>query len=75
MILGVGNYVLGPGGLAVWPLDIPAIPHEQNGIAGLTNKWLAEIATKMMQASPGALSNMEVVGNPVRTDVLALLLL
>ncbi|BBU86703.1 hypothetical protein EIMP300_81030 [Escherichia coli] len=40
--------------------------------AGLTNKWLAKIATKVMQAFPGAFPNAEVVGNPVRTDVLAL---
>jgi UDP-N-acetylglucosamine--N-acetylmuramyl-(pentapeptide) pyrophosphoryl-undecaprenol N-acetylglucosamine transferase len=46
--------------------------HEQNGIAGLTNKWLAKIATKVMQAFPGAFPNADVVGNPVRTDVLAL---
>ncbi|WP_433666601.1 hypothetical protein [Klebsiella pneumoniae] len=38
-------------------------------MAGLTNKWLAKIATKVMQAFPGAFPNAEVVGNPVRTDV------
>lgn len=46
--------------------------HEQNGIAGLTNKWLAKIATTVMQAFPGAFPKADVVGNPVRTDVLAL---
>ncbi len=46
--------------------------HEQNGIAGLTNKWLAKIATKVMQAFPGAFPKADVVGNPVRVDVLAL---
>lgn len=40
----------GPGGLAAWSLGIPVVLHEQNGIAGLTNKWLAKIATKVMQA-------------------------
>jgi UDP-N-acetylglucosamine--N-acetylmuramyl-(pentapeptide) pyrophosphoryl-undecaprenol N-acetylglucosamine transferase len=44
--------------------------HEQNGIAGLTNKWLAKIATKVMQAFPGAFPKADVVGNPVRVDVL-----
>ncbi|VDZ74977.1 UDP-N-acetylglucosamine--N-acetylmuramyl-(penta pe ptide pyrophosphoryl-undecaprenol N-acetylglucosamine transferase [Atlantibacter hermannii] len=44
----------------------------KNGIAGLTNKWLAKIARKVMQAFPGAFPNADVVGNPVRTDVLAL---
>ena len=51
---------------------IPVVLHEQNGIAGLTNRWLARIAAKVMQAFPGAFPNAEVVGNPVRTDVLAL---
>ena len=62
----------GPGGLAAWQCGIPVVLHEQNGIAGLTNRWLARIAAKVMQAFPGAFPNAEVVGNPVRTDVLAL---
>lgn len=53
-------------GLAAWSLGIPVVLHEQNGIAGLTNKWLAKIATKVMQAFPCAFPNAEVVGNPVR---------
>ncbi|EBS3577221.1 UDP-N-acetylglucosamine--N-acetylmuramyl-(pentapeptide) pyrophosphoryl-undecaprenol N-acetylglucosamine transferase, partial [Salmonella enterica subsp. enterica serovar Anatum] len=72
VVLGMGGYVSGPGGLAAWSLGIPVVLHEQNGIAGLTNQWLAKIATTVMQAFPGAFPNAEVVGNPVRTDVLAL---
>lgn len=72
VVLGMGGYVSGPGGLAAWSLGIPVVLHEQNGIAGLTNKWLAKIATKVMQAFPGAFANADVVGNPVRADVLAL---
>ncbi len=72
VVLGMGGYVSGPGGLAAWSLGIPVVLHEQNGIAGLTNKWLAKIAKKVMQAFPGAFENADVVGNPVRTDVLAL---
>nr|WP_318382976.1 undecaprenyldiphospho-muramoylpentapeptide beta-N-acetylglucosaminyltransferase [uncultured Enterobacter sp.] len=72
VVLGMGGYVSGPGGLAAWSLGIPVVLHEQNGIAGLTNKWLAKIAKKVMQAFPGAFPNAEVVGNPVRVDVLAL---
>ncbi|MBM7344637.1 undecaprenyldiphospho-muramoylpentapeptide beta-N-acetylglucosaminyltransferase [Pantoea coffeiphila] len=72
VVLGMGGYVSGPGGLAAWSCGIPVVLHEQNGIAGLTNKWLAKIAKKVMQAFPGAFPNAEVVGNPVRTDVLAL---
>ncbi|WP_300000046.1 undecaprenyldiphospho-muramoylpentapeptide beta-N-acetylglucosaminyltransferase [uncultured Cedecea sp.] len=72
VVLGMGGYVSGPGGLAAWSLGIPVVLHEQNGIAGLTNKWLAKIASKVMQAFPGAFPEADVVGNPVRTDVLAL---
>ncbi|MGD8164638.1 undecaprenyldiphospho-muramoylpentapeptide beta-N-acetylglucosaminyltransferase [Pantoea sp. FN0307] len=72
VVLGMGGYVSGPGGLAAWSCGIPVVLHEQNGIAGLTNKWLAKLATKVMQAFPGAFPHAEVVGNPVRTDVLAL---
>jgi UDP-N-acetylglucosamine--N-acetylmuramyl-(pentapeptide) pyrophosphoryl-undecaprenol N-acetylglucosamine transferase len=68
----MGGYVSGPGGLAAWSLGIPVVLHEQNGIAGLTNKWLAKIASKVMQAFPGAFPKADVVGNPVRVDVLAL---
>ena len=72
VVLGMGGYVSGPGGLAAWSCGIPVVLHEQNGIAGLTNKWLAKLATKVMQAFPGAFPHADVVGNPVRTDGLAL---
>lgn len=72
VVLGMGGYVSGPGGLAAWLCGIPVVLHEQNGIAGLTNRWLSRIARKVLQAFPGAFPNADVVGNPVRTDVLAL---
>ncbi len=72
VVLGMGGYVSGPGGLAAWLCGIPVVLHEQNGIAGLTNRWLSKIAKKVLQAFPGAFPLAEVVGNPVRTDVLAL---
>ncbi|UYA61898.1 MurG transferase [Pectobacterium sp. F1-1] len=72
VVLGMGGYVSGPGGLAAWLCGIPVVLHEQNGIAGLTNRWLSHIARKVLQAFPGAFPKADVVGNPVRTDVLAL---
>ncbi|GAA3912192.1 undecaprenyldiphospho-muramoylpentapeptide beta-N-acetylglucosaminyltransferase [Gibbsiella dentisursi] len=72
VVLGMGGYVSGPGGLAAWLCGIPVVLHEQNGIAGLTNRWLARIAKTVLQAFPGAFPHADVVGNPVRTDVLAL---
>ncbi|MFB6422174.1 MAG: undecaprenyldiphospho-muramoylpentapeptide beta-N-acetylglucosaminyltransferase [Candidatus Malihini olakiniferum] len=72
VVLGMGGYVSGPGGLAAWLCGIPLVLHEQNSIAGLTNRWLSPIASKVLQAFPGALPNADVVGNPVRRDLLAL---
>ncbi|MGV7960524.1 undecaprenyldiphospho-muramoylpentapeptide beta-N-acetylglucosaminyltransferase [Photorhabdus tasmaniensis] len=72
VVLGMGGYVSGPGGIAAWMCGVPVVLHEQNGIAGLTNQWLAKIATTVLQAFPGAFPKAPVVGNPVREDVLAL---
>lgn len=72
VVLGMGGYVSGPGGVAAWLQDIPVVLHEQNAIAGLTNRWLSRIAAKVLQAFPGAFAKAPVVGNPVRQDVLAL---
>jgi UDP-N-acetylglucosamine--N-acetylmuramyl-(pentapeptide) pyrophosphoryl-undecaprenol N-acetylglucosamine transferase len=72
VVLGMGGYVSGPGGIAAKSLGIPVVLHEQNGIAGLTNKCLAKIATRVLQAFPTAFPNAEVVGNPVRRDLLTI---
>ncbi|MGO1297063.1 MAG: undecaprenyldiphospho-muramoylpentapeptide beta-N-acetylglucosaminyltransferase [Vibrio sp.] len=69
VVLGMGGYVSGPGGIAAWLLGIPVVLHEQNAVAGLTNQWLAKIATKVFQAFAGAFKEVPVVGNPVRSDV------
>ena len=53
VVLGMGGYVSGPGGVAAWSLGIPVVLHEQNAVAGLTNQWLAKIASKVLQAFPG----------------------
>lgn len=68
-VLGMGGYVSGPGGIAAKLSGIPIIIHEQNSVAGLTNKWLARFSTCVLQAFPGALNNAIVVGNPVRQEV------
>ncbi len=71
-VLGMGGYVSGPGGVAAKLAGVPIILHEQNAVAGLTNKWLAKIATRVLQAFPTAFADAEVVGNPVRADLFAL---
>lgn len=73
-VIGLGGFVSGPGGLAAWLLRIPLYIHEQNSIAGLTNRLLAPLARAVMQGFPGALDGEKVVttGNPVRKDMLGI---
>ncbi len=69
VVLGMGGYVCGPGGIAAYLSGIPLVIHEQNAVAGLTNTWLSKIATRVLQAFPTAFVNAEVVGNPVRESI------
>ena len=74
-VLGMGGFVSGPGGVAAWLTRRPLIIHEQNAIAGLTNRLLARLARVVLQAFPGSFSprvKAETVGNPVREDIAAL---
>ncbi|UDG80742.1 UDP-N-acetylglucosamine--N-acetylmuramyl-(pentapeptide) pyrophosphoryl-undecaprenol N-acetylglucosamine transferase [Candidatus Hartigia pinicola] len=71
-VLCMGGYVSGPGGIAAWLSGIPIIIHEQNRIAGLANKCLRNVATRVLQAFPGTFSQATVVGNPIRNAILAL---
>jgi UDP-N-acetylglucosamine--N-acetylmuramyl-(pentapeptide) pyrophosphoryl-undecaprenol N-acetylglucosamine transferase len=74
-VLGAGGYVSGPGGIAAWLLRIPLLIHEQNAIAGLTNRWLSRFATRVLEAFPGSFPARVpalTVGNPVRGDIAAI---
>jgi UDP-N-acetylglucosamine--N-acetylmuramyl-(pentapeptide) pyrophosphoryl-undecaprenol N-acetylglucosamine transferase len=74
-VLGLGGYVSGPGGIAAWLLQIPLLIHEQNAIAGLTNRWLARLANQALEAFPGSFGpkiHARTIGNPVRADIAAL---
>jgi UDP-N-acetylglucosamine--N-acetylmuramyl-(pentapeptide) pyrophosphoryl-undecaprenol N-acetylglucosamine transferase len=74
-VLGLGGYVSGPGGIAARLLRIPLLIHEQNAIAGLTNRWLARLATQVLEAFPGSFEpgvRALAIGNPVRADIAAL---
>ena len=71
-VLGMGGFVTGPGGVMAWVLRRPLLIHEQNSIAGLTNRWLARLATQVMEAFPGTLPGAIHTGNPVRADIAAL---
>jgi UDP-N-acetylglucosamine--N-acetylmuramyl-(pentapeptide) pyrophosphoryl-undecaprenol N-acetylglucosamine transferase len=74
-VLGMGGFAAGPGGLMTWLLRKPLLVHEQNAVAGLTNRWLAALAGRCMVAFPGALpARLQPVltGNPVRAEISAL---
>lgn len=75
MVVGFGGYVSAPGGLAARMTGTPLMIHEQNAIAGMSNRYLAKIATKVLQAFENTFANskfnskLETVGNPVRNAI------
>lgn len=72
VVLGMGGYVSFPGGVVGALRARPLVLHEQNAIAGMANKTLACISKRVLTGFPGALKGAEVVGNPVRQEVVAL---
>ena len=74
-VLGMGGFASGPGGIAAWLLRIPLLIHEQNRIAGTTNRILARFAVKVMQGFPDTFragSRVVTTGNPVRREIVEL---
>ena len=70
VVLGMGSFAAFPGGLKAWMMAKPLVIHEQNSIAGLTNKVLAIFATRVLAAFPSAFGNKAtLVGNPVRAEI------
>ena len=72
VVLGMGGFASGPGGLAAWLLRRPLVIHEQNAAAGLTNRLLAGVASEVLQAFPNAFAGkvaVRTIGNPVRSDI------
>jgi UDP-N-acetylglucosamine--N-acetylmuramyl-(pentapeptide) pyrophosphoryl-undecaprenol N-acetylglucosamine transferase len=75
VVLGMGGFVSGPGGLVSRLLGYPLVIHEQNAIPGLTNRWLAHIATRVLEAFPGSFPagrSAAAVGNPVRREIVSI---
>ncbi len=73
-VLSFGGFAAGPGGLAAWLLGYPLLVHEQNRAPGLTNRWLARLAQRVLCGFPGSFPEgaADVVGNPVRPEIAAL---
>ena len=72
VVLGMGGFAAFPGGLTAWVLRRPLVIHEQNSIAGLTNRVLSHFAGKVLAAFPSAFGeHAALVGNPVRAEIAA----
>ena len=84
VVLGMGGYTAFPGGMMASLLNRPLVIHEQNSVGGLTNRVLACLADRVLTAFPGVFTHAhdkpipcrhvatEWVGNPVRSDIVAL---
>jgi UDP-N-acetylglucosamine--N-acetylmuramyl-(pentapeptide) pyrophosphoryl-undecaprenol N-acetylglucosamine transferase len=73
VVLGMGGFVAGPGGLMAKLLGLPLIIHEQNRIPGTTNRLLARMANQVLEAFPGSFSGKvkaQCTGNPLRKQFL-----
>lgn len=73
-LLGMGGFVSAPGGLVAGLLGKPLVLHEQNAVAGMTNRWLSTMAQRVLCGFPSTdgIDNIEWVGNPVEADIAAL---
>jgi UDP-N-acetylglucosamine--N-acetylmuramyl-(pentapeptide) pyrophosphoryl-undecaprenol N-acetylglucosamine transferase len=74
-VVGLGGFVTGPGGVAAWLTRRPLIIHEQNAVAGFTNRCLSHLADEVLEAFPNSFNNKveaQTIGNPVREDIAAI---
>jgi len=72
VVLGMGGYITVPGGLMAALLRRPLVIHEQNAVAGMSNKLLARYARRVMSGFPDVLPGAEWCGNPVRDAIASL---
>jgi UDP-N-acetylglucosamine--N-acetylmuramyl-(pentapeptide) pyrophosphoryl-undecaprenol N-acetylglucosamine transferase len=66
VVLGLGGYISFPGGMMASLWSKPLVLHEQNSVAGLANKVLAQLADRVFTAFPGVFKTGQWVGNPLR---------
>lgn len=72
VVVGFGGFASGPGGLMASALGRPLLVHEQNAVAGLTNRWLARIADQVFAAFPDSFPESvgcRTIGNPIRREI------
>ncbi len=72
LVIGFGGFASGPGGIAAWLTRKSLIIHEQNAIAGTTNKILSRFAVHICQAFPNVFQGRHVTttGNPLRQSII-----
>ena len=66
VVIGLGGYITFPGGMMSVLLGKPLVLHEQNSVAGLANRVLAEVADRVFTAFPDVLKKGQWIGNPLR---------
>lgn len=66
VVIGLGGYITFPAGLMAVLLGKPLVLHEQNSIAGMSNRVLAGVAARVFTAFPHVLKKAAWVGNPLR---------
>ncbi len=67
-VVGMGGFASGPGAVAAKLRGVPIVIHEQNAVAGTTNRILARLASIVLSAFDNALP-ATVIGNPVPNSV------
>jgi UDP-N-acetylglucosamine--N-acetylmuramyl-(pentapeptide) pyrophosphoryl-undecaprenol N-acetylglucosamine transferase len=75
VVLGMGGFVAGPGGLVAKLMGIPLVIHEQNRVPGTTNRLLARWANRVLEAFPGSFDkkiNALWSGNPLRKELIGI---
>lgn len=74
-VLGMGGFVTGPVGIAAWLLRKKLVIHEQNAIAGTSNRILAYFANNVLESFSNSFPKKHqhkilLTGNPVRKNLL-----
>lgn len=69
VLVGFGGFASGPGGIAAWLCRRPLMIHEQNAVAGTTNRLLSRVATEVITGFDQVLPGAHYLGNPVRAAI------
>ncbi|OYU44957.1 MAG: undecaprenyldiphospho-muramoylpentapeptide beta-N-acetylglucosaminyltransferase [Burkholderiales bacterium PBB4] len=70
VVVGLGGYISFPAGIMAVLMGKPLVLHEQNSVAGMANKVLARLSSRIFTAFPQVLPRGQWVGNPLRAAFL-----